>query len=61
MEHKSYFASDLMSGKVVIITGGSRGGMLKEMGKAYLQHQAKAVVLMSRNVEKNGEVAKDLC
>lgn len=35
--------------------------MLKEIGRAYLLHGAKAVVLMSRNAEKNGEVAKDLC
>ena len=61
MESKSYFSPSLMKDKVILITGGSRGGMLKEMAKAYLQHQAKAVVLMSRSVEKNAEVAKDLC
>ena len=55
--YKSLFHPELMKGKVIIITGGSNGGMLKEIGKAYLLHQAKAVVLMSRNAEKNGAVA----
>lgn len=43
-----------------MVTGGSRGGMLKEIAKQYLVHGAKAVVLMSRNKEKNEAVAKDL-
>jgi 2,4-dienoyl-CoA reductase [(3E)-enoyl-CoA-producing], peroxisomal len=34
--------------------------MLKEIAKQFLQHKAKAVILMSRNAEKNGEVAKEL-
>lgn len=34
--------------------------MLKEIGRAFLLHKAKAVVLMSRNAEKNGIVAKAL-
>lgn len=59
--YRSLFHPDLMKDKVAIITGGSRGGMLKEIARAYLLHNAKAVVLMSRNAEKNGEVAKDLC
>jgi len=58
--YKSLFSPELLKGKVAIITGGSRGGMLKEIGKAFLLHGAKGVVLMSRNAEKNGEVAKDL-
>ena len=57
---KSMFSPELLQGQVAIITGGSRGGMLKEIAKAFLQHQAKAVVLMSRNAEKNGQVAKEL-
>ena len=36
MEQKSFYAPDLMKDKVILITGGSRGGMLKEMAKAYL-------------------------
>jgi len=55
--YRSLFAPDLLKGKVVLITGGSRGGMLKEIAKAFLLHRAKAVVLMSRNKEKNDEVA----
>lgn len=58
---KSYFHPELLKDKVAIITGGSRGGMLKEIAKAFLEHKAKAVVLMSRNAEKNGAVAKELC
>jgi NAD(P)-dependent dehydrogenase (short-subunit alcohol dehydrogenase family) len=49
-----------MKGKVALITGGSNGGMLKEIGKAFLLHKAAAVVLMSRNAEKNGAVAQEL-
>ena len=55
------FSPELLAGKVAIVTGGSRGGMLKEIAKQFLQHKAKAVILMSRNAEKNGEVAKKLC
>jgi len=58
--YKNLFHPELMKGKVIIITGGSRGGMLKEIGRAYLLHGAKGVVLMSRSAEKNGEQAKDL-
>ena len=54
------FAPNLMAGKVCLITGGSRGGMLKEIAKEFLAHGAKAVVLMSRNKEKNDEVAQSL-
>ena len=54
------FAPNLLEYKVVIMTGGSRGGMLKEIAKAFLVHKAKAVVLMSRNAEKNTNVAKEL-
>lgn len=32
----SSFNEELMKDKVIIITGGSRGGMLKEIAKAYL-------------------------
>ena len=49
-----------MKDKVCIITGGSRGGMLKEIASEYLAHGAKAVVLMSRNKEKNEAVCKSL-
>eukprot|EP00350_Pseudokeronopsis_sp_OXSARD2_P013949 CAMPEP_0170541654 /NCGR_PEP_ID=MMETSP0211-20121228/1336_1 /TAXON_ID=311385 /ORGANISM="Pseudokeronopsis sp., Strain OXSARD2" /LENGTH=226 /DNA_ID=CAMNT_0010844475 /DNA_START=16 /DNA_END=696 /DNA_ORIENTATION=- len=49
-----------MKDKVIVITGGSRGGMLQEIGKAYILHHAKAVVLMSRNKEKNEVAAKQV-
>ena len=54
------FDKNLFEGKVCIVTGGSRGGMLKEIAKEYLRHGAKAIVLMSRNKEKNEAVCKDL-
>ncbi|TNV76687.1 hypothetical protein FGO68_gene1144 [Halteria grandinella] len=57
---KSYFSPELLKGQVAIVTGGSRGGMLKEIAQAYLQHGCKAIILMSRNAEKNGEVVKEL-
>lgn len=57
---QALFHPELLKGKVAIITGGSRGGMLKEIAKQYLVHKAKAVVLMSRNAEKNAAVAKEL-
>ena len=34
--------------------------MLKDIGRAFLAHGAKAVILMSRNAEKNGKVATEL-
>ena len=49
-----------MNGKVCLITGGSRGGMLKDIALQYAKHGAKAVVLMSRNQEKNQAVADDI-
>ena len=54
------FSPNLYAGKVCLITGGSRGGMLREIAKQYLLHGAKAVILMSRNKEKNEAVAKAL-
>ena len=57
---QSIFSNKLYEGKVCLVTGGSRGGMLKEIAKQYLMHGAKAVVLMSRNKEKNEAVANEL-
>lgn len=49
-----------MQGKVCLVTGGSRGGMLKDIALQYARHGAKAVVLMSRNLEKGQAVADDI-
>ena len=38
MESYQNFHPSLLKGKVAIITGGSRGGMLMEIAKAYLIH-----------------------
>ena len=42
------------------MTGGSNGGMIKEIAKAYLVHGCTAVVLMSRKAEKLAAVAAEL-
>ena len=54
---KSVFAKDCLEGKICLVTGGSRGGMLQEIATQFISHGAKAVVLMSRNQEKNIAVA----
>jgi len=43
---------EVMKGKVILITGGSNGGMLVDMARAYLVHGATAVGLMARKAEK---------
>ena len=49
---KNLFHPELMKGKVALITGGSNGGMLKDIARAYLAHGAKAVALASRKIDK---------
>ena len=49
-----------MKDKVLIVTGGSNGGMLQEIAKAYLRHGAKAVYLTARNKDKLDAVIKNL-
>ena len=56
----SFWSPTLYAGKVCLITGGSNGGMLSEIGKAYLRHGAKAVYFMARKVDKLQAVVKDL-
>ena len=43
---------EVMKGKVILITGGSNGGMLVDMARAYLAHGAIAVGMMARKAEK---------
>jgi len=45
------FAPDLMKGKVILMTGGSNGGMISETARAYLRHGAAAVALFARKAE----------
>ena len=54
------FSPTFLAGKVILITGGSRGGMLLEIAKEYLNHGAEAVILFARNQEKLAEVTKPL-
>jgi 2,4-dienoyl-CoA reductase [(3E)-enoyl-CoA-producing], peroxisomal len=49
-----------MKGKVILVTGGSNGGMLSEIARAYLRHHAKAVYLMARKADKLEKVCSDL-
>jgi peroxisomal 2,4-dienoyl-CoA reductase len=54
----SVFKEDIFKGKVALITGGSRGGMLFETAKQILAHGARGVALVARNYVKLQEAAK---
>ena len=54
------FHPELCSGKVILITGGSNGGMLSEIARAYLRHGAAGVGLMARKAEKLKNVCDEL-
>jgi 2,4-dienoyl-CoA reductase [(3E)-enoyl-CoA-producing], peroxisomal len=56
----SLFNTKALKGKVALITGGSNGGMLSEIAKIYLEHGAKAVVLIARKKEKLDKVVESL-
>ena len=57
---KSLFSKELLERKVALITGGSNGGMLQEIAKGFLQHSAKAVILVARKKEKLQKVVDEL-
>ena len=54
------YSPELLQGKVALVTGGSNGGMIKEIAKAFLLHGCSQVVLMSRKLEKLQVHAADL-
>lgn len=60
LDTSNIFHPELFKGKVILITGGSNGGMLKEIAKSYLKHGATAVCLVARNATKLEKVVADL-
>ncbi len=60
LDTSNIFHPELCKGKVILITGGSNGGMLKEIAKSYLKHGAAAVGLVARNEAKLAKVVADL-
>lgn len=59
-EWTSPYSPNLYEGKNVLVTGGSRGGILKECAKQFLIHGAKRVFIMARNAKKLEEVCNEL-
>ena len=43
LDTKKIWHADIMLGKTALITGGSNGGMISAIAKAYLQHGAAGV------------------
>ena len=43
-----------------LITGGSRGGVLKDIALQFAAHGAAAVILMSRNSQRNQSAVDDI-
>ena len=60
LDSSKLFHPELYKGKVALITGGSNGGMLSEIAKAYLRHGATAVGLVARNADKLKKVVEEL-
>ena len=60
LDSTKIFHPELCKGKVALITGGSNGGMLKEIARAFLRHGATAVGLVARNATKLTKVVEDL-
>lgn len=60
MDTTKIWSPELMKGKVLLVTGGSNGGMLSEIAKSYLRHGATAVYLMARKIENLEKVCAGL-
>lgn len=60
LDSRKIWSLELLKGQVALVTGGSNGGMIKEMAKCFLLHGCIGVVLMARNAEKLQAVAAEL-
>jgi NAD(P)-dependent dehydrogenase (short-subunit alcohol dehydrogenase family) len=60
LDSTKIFHPELCKGKVCLITGGSNGGMLKQIARAFLLHGATAVGLVARNAANLAKVVDEL-
>jgi len=60
LDSTKIFSAELMKGKVILMTGGSNGGMISETARAFLRHGAAAVGLFARKADKLKEVADEV-
>ena len=54
------FKDDCLKGKVVLMTGGTRGGMLYHSARAILAHGARGLVMVARDEHKVRVIARQL-
>jgi len=60
LDTKKIWHPEVCKGQVALITGGSNGGMLSEIAKAYLEHGAAGVALCARKEDALKKVCEEL-